>query len=251
MEGEISPMILDPRPPVALPQFTTVRRGYQRLEVDRWVASVSRRLHDLAAFAEVAEQRVRLAEATAQAAEDRVRAAEARAVTMETRGISARLDMALRTVVEEAGNATDAVLAEARARAVELVVMAQQQSELVVADAAVRGEVAAARRREEIDVALADRRAEQARLAGEVELLRAAQRLAAGSARSVLDQLGAVAAALDPAAPADDGVVIDLTEGNQADAIAPTDVPALAGDRRAGERRADDRRARQPERRSG
>lgn len=222
-------MILDPRPPVTLPQFSTVRRGgYRPLEVDRWVASVSRRVDELTVYADSAEQRVRLAEQRVQVAEDQVRLAEdrardavRRAAGVEARSISDALDQALRAVLDEAGKATDAVLAEARARAVALVAVAQQESDRVTADAAVQGEVTVARRRQEIDAVLADRLAEQDRLAGEVEVLRAAQRLAAGSARSLLDHLGAVAAALDPAAP-EPSVVIDLTEGSQSDRIAAT-----------------------------
>ena len=236
-------MILDPRPPVSLPRFETVRRGYRPLEVDRWVASISRRVHELARFAETAEQRVQIAEQRLQVAEDQVRLAEdrtreaeRRVAGLEARGISDALDTALRTVLDEAAKATDAVLAEACARAVGLVAIAQRESDRVTADAAVQGEVAVARRRQEIDAVLADRLAEQDRLAGEVKVLRTAQRLAAGSARSLLDQLAAVAAALDPTAP-DSQVVIDLTEDNNADDIAatgpvPSEDPPSAGDER-------------------
>jgi DivIVA domain-containing protein len=232
-----------------MPRFTEARRGYDPHEVDRWVANVSRRLEELSTFAADAEHRLKQAElraaeahGRADAAEAQARAAESRAASRQVRGVSARLDAALQEVLLEAGRATDAVLAEARAQAVALVAAAQQQSELVVADATVQGEVAAARRRKEIDDALSKRIAEQERLAGEVEVLKSAQRLAAGSARSVLDQLGAVAATLDR--PTDlrtqARVVIDLTDGSAPDTIAiagrpsPHPVPQ-GGDPRAGE----------------
>jgi cell division septum initiation protein DivIVA len=235
---ERAPLFLDPRPPTPMPRFREVRRGYDPLEVDRWVVNVSRRLEQLSAFAADAEARLNQAElraaaahGRAEAAEAQARAAEARAASRQVRGISARLDAALNTVLAEAGKATDAVLAEARAQAVSLVAAAQEQSELVVADAAVQGEVAAAHRRREIDDLLSERIAEQERLSGEVEVLRAAQRLAAGSARSVLDQLGAVAAALDQPSPSatQARVVIDLTEGSNPDGVrasgGPTPLP--------------------------
>jgi cell division septum initiation protein DivIVA len=231
---EHAPLFFDPRPPTPMPRFHEVRRGYDPVEVDRWVVNVSRRLEELSTFASQAEHRLQQAElraaqadGRADAAEAHARAAETRAASRQVRGISDRLDAALRTVLEEAGRATDAVLAEARAQAVALVASAQQQSELVVADATVQGEVAAARRRKEIDDALAQRIAEQERLAGEVEVLQAAQRLAAGSARSVLDQLGAVAAALDVPSPVvqQARVVIDLTEGSAPDGVTSSMTP--------------------------
>jgi DivIVA domain-containing protein len=247
--GERTPMFLDPRPPTAMPRFTEVRRGYDPHEVDRWVANVSRRLEELSTSAADAEHRLKQAElraaeahGRADAAEAQARAAESRAASRQVRGVSARLDAALQEVLHEAGRATDAVLAEARVQAVALVAAAQQQSELVVADATVQGEVAAARRRSEIDDALSKRIAEQERLAGEVEVLRSAQRLAAGSARSLLDQLGAVAATLDQSTDVrtQARVVIDLTEGSSPDTIAidgrPSPRPVQhGGDPRAGE----------------
>lgn len=242
---ERAPLFLDRRLPTPRPRFAEVRRGYHPDEVDRWAANVTHRLDELTALAVEAEQRatqaeLRAAEAIgrADAAEAQARAVEERAASRQVRGVSERLDAALRAVLEEAGKATDAVLAEARAQAVAMVAAAQQQSELVVADAAVQGEVAAARRRREIDEALAARIAEQERLAGEVEVLRTAQRLAAGSARSVLDQLGAVAAALgddhdgEAGHDAGAGILIDLTDGPGPDRGGSVDVPTSLPDRR-------------------
>lgn len=258
MQAELPPMAPEPRAPVSLPRFATVRKGgYHPLEVDRWVASVTRRLHQASTAADVAEARAeqavesaRQAHAAAGLLDSRVLEAERRAQVAEQqlqealqqrahaeqqlasatrRGSSERLEHALRTVLDEAGKATDAVLAEARARAVALVEVAERETGRVTADAALQGEISVMRRRQEVDAALAERIQEQERIAGEIEVLRQAQRLAAGSARSVLDQLGAVAASLEPADARPDGIVIDLTEGSEADSISAAGGGTPAG----------------------
>jgi len=195
---------------VPLPHFPAARReGYDRLSVDRWVATATREL------AEAAE-RVRAAE------QHPPRAAVARPTPSEQAG--SVLDHALTAIIQRAGVGADGVLDEAKAQAVALVTVAQRQAELLLADAQVRADRLEMERRAEVEAGIADRVAQLERLNAEVEVARAARQSAQGLARSAADQLVAAAKALEVPLPR--RAVIDLTDGSRpAVPVPPAPLP--------------------------
>lgn len=204
MDPDATPLIPEAREPIPVPGFPLTRRdGYEPLAVDRWVADAALRIDELSGLLQAAQLRASAADA------------QARAGATEDRRTSAVLDRALQTVLEQAGIATDGVLGEARSHAVALVAVAQRQAELIVADAEVKADQLLAQRRAEIELAVGDRLLELRRVTAEVEVIRAAQRVALGTARSAADQLAAVAKTLEPPQAQQAPVLLDLTDGGQ------------------------------------
>jgi hypothetical protein len=204
MDPVVDPMIPDARPPIPVPGFPRTRRdGYDPLSVDRWVAEAAVRIDELTGLLKAAHLRASAA------------GSEARADAVEDRRASAVLDRALKAVLEQAGTATDGVLNEARAHAVAFVAVAQRQAELVIADAEVKADQLLAQRRIEVDVALAERTQQLRVLSAEIEVMRAARRVALGVARSSAEQLAAAAKALQPQKPRAVPVLLDLTDGQK------------------------------------